>query len=199
MLSFFLALLTKETAIILVLLIPAYEFSNHGLALFKRWRVYLPYLVTAAVFIGIRTNIVGGVVHHTIIDLSVWESLVNIFPLIARYFGKLMLPWGLSVRYPIPPIHSITELSAIIGVIATLLFLCALLLFRKNRTVFFSLLWIFIPLLPAMYVPAITKSSMADRYLYLSTMASPCSRPISSGLFSFGRNRPVMEERRWWR
>ena len=189
-LCFFLALLTKETAIVLVLLIPAYEFSNHGRALCKRWRAYLPYLVTAAVYMAIRTSIVGGVVHHKVIDLSAWESLLNVFPLIARYFAKLMIPLGLSIVYPIPPIHSIGAPAAIIGVAAALFFLCALLFFRKNSFVFFGLLWIFIPLLPAMYVPAISLSSMADRYLYLSTVGFAMLAAYLAG-FLFLRAKPA--------
>jgi tetratricopeptide (TPR) repeat protein len=170
LLSFFLALLTKETAIVLVLLIPAYELSNHGRALFKRWRAYLPYLVTAAVYMVIRTSVMGGGLHNKFFNLSIWESLINIFPLIAKYLGKLLFPWGLSAIYPIPPAHSIMEPMVIIGIITALLYLCVLFAFRKNSFVFFGLLWVFIPLLPVMYVPAIPVSSMADRYLYLPTI-----------------------------
>lgn len=167
---FILALLTKETAIVLVLLIPAYDFSKYGVAFIRRWRAYPPYLITAALYMAVRSSIVGGVVHHKAVDISAWETMVNVFPFLARYFAKLILPTGLSVAYPIQPVHSITEPAAIIGILTVFLFLCALLIFRRNKPVFFSLLWILIPLLPAMYVPAISISSMADRYLYLSTI-----------------------------
>jgi tetratricopeptide (TPR) repeat protein len=174
---FFLAALSKETALTLPILLFAYDYS------FKRDSVlhptpetfylllkrYLPYLVVAGIYLILRTYAIGGVVSSKAhAELSGYEYFINVFPLFVQYLGKLILPINLNAAYVFYPISSLLEWKGIMGVTVTLGFVLTLYLVRdRNRVVFFSLLLVIIPLLPAFYIPALGLHTFAERYLYL--------------------------------
>ncbi|MFQ5442300.1 MAG: tetratricopeptide repeat protein, partial [Thermodesulfobacteriota bacterium] len=129
----------------------------------------LPYFLTASLYMLLRTYALGGVMQGKEIDLTMYDALINVFPLIARYVGKLFVPVGLSAVYSYDMAHSITEPGVIVGFLAALAVFVILFLVRMKKTVFFFLCWIFVPLLPVLYIPAVSVGGFADRYLYLST------------------------------
>jgi tetratricopeptide (TPR) repeat protein len=177
LLFFFLAALSKETALTLPILLFAYDYS------FKRDSVlyptpetfylllkrYLPYLVVAGIYFILRTYAVGGFAPVKIhAELSGYEYFINVFPLFAQYLGKMILPINLNAAYVFYPISSLLEWKGIMAVAVTLGFIFTLYLARdRNRVVFFSLLLVVIPLLPAFYIPALGEHTFAERYLYL--------------------------------
>jgi tetratricopeptide (TPR) repeat protein len=174
---FFLAALSKETALTLPILLFAYDYS------FKRDSVlhptpgtfylllkrYLPYLVVAGIYFILRMYAIGGFAPVKVhAELSGYEYFINVFPLFAQYLGKLILPVNLNAAYVFHPIHSLLEWRGIMAVTVTLGFIFTLYLARdRNRVVFFSLLLVVIPLLPAFYIPALGEHTFAERYLYL--------------------------------
>jgi tetratricopeptide (TPR) repeat protein len=177
---FFLAVLSKETALTLPVLLIAYDYSFKRDSIFhptpetfypllKRYLPYLPYLVVAGIYLILRTYAIGGVVSvkaHP--GLSGYEYFINVFPLFAQYLGKLILPINLNAAYVFYPVHSLLEWRGIMAVTVTLCFILTLYLARdRNRVVFFSLLLVIIPLLPAFYIPALGEHTFAERYLYL--------------------------------
>jgi Flp pilus assembly protein TadD len=177
---FFLAALSKETALTLPILLIAYDYS------FKRDSVfhptpgtfylllkrYLPYLVVAGIYFILRTYAIGGVAPQKIhAGLSGYEYFINVFPLFAQYLGKMILPVNLNAAYVFHPIHSLLEWKGIMGVTVTLGFIFSLYLVRdRNRVVFFSLLLVVIPLLPVLYIPALGEHTFAERYLYIPSV-----------------------------
>jgi tetratricopeptide (TPR) repeat protein len=177
---FFLAVLSKETALTLPILLFAYDYSfKRGLilrltsnTLYLLLKKYLPYLVVAGIYFVMRTHAIGGfapVKFHT--DLSNYEYFINVFPLFAQYLGKLILPINLNAAYVFHPMHSLIEWKGILAVAVTLCFIFTLYLVRdRNRVAFFSLLWIVIPLLPVFYIPALGEHTFAERYLYLPSV-----------------------------
>lgn len=198
-LFFFLSTLCKETALTLPILLLAYDYSfrnnlhqrtgvgqgfsptltldrviqglKAGLP-YKLIIKYLPYLIVAGIYFIIRTYAIEGFApfkRHA--DLTNYEYFINIFPLFVQHLEKLTLPINLNVFYALHPIHSIFEWQGIITVILTLLFVFFAYLFRRiNRTAFFSLLWIAVPLLPVFYIPALGENTFAERYLYLPSV-----------------------------
>jgi tetratricopeptide (TPR) repeat protein len=177
LLFFLLAAFSKETALTLPILLIAYDYS------FKRDSVlhltpetfylllkrYLPYLVVAGIYFILRTYAIGGFAPakaHP--GLSGYEYFINVFPLFAKYLGKLILPINLSLFYNFDPIFSLFEWKGIMAVAVTLGFILTLYLARnRNRILFFSLLLMVIPLLPVFYIPALGELTFGERFLYL--------------------------------
>jgi len=169
--AFSVALLSKETAMALIIIIPLYEFSRLGMRCLRRWRSYLCYLIPAVLYMAMRTYALGGMTQMSLMKMSFYEGLINVPPLVARYLGKLLLPVGLSVIYSFEPVHSALSVMFIIGLLASAAFgllICYMYMRNKKKEAFF-LTWILIPILPVLYMPILSVGGFADRYLYLST------------------------------
>jgi tetratricopeptide (TPR) repeat protein len=174
---FFLAALSKETALTLPILLIAYDycFKRDSISrlkletLYLLLKRYLPYLVVAGIYLILRTYALEGFAPRMVHPgLSGYEYFINVFPLFAQYLGKLILPVNLNAAYVFHPIHSLLEWKGIMSVTVTLCFILVLYLARdRNRVVFFSLLLVLIPLLPAFYIPALGEHTFAERYLYI--------------------------------
>lgn len=165
--SFFLGLLSKETAVSLLALIAAYDFASRGWGMLRLWKNYVPYMAALAAYAAIRTYAVGGIIHHKQAALSAFESLLNAFPLLFQYFWKLLLPIDLKVIYIFTPAASFADIRVLAGVALVTLTAAGALLARKNRVIFTSIFWMLVPVLPVLYVPALSNSAFAERYLYL--------------------------------
>ncbi|MBI2412601.1 MAG: tetratricopeptide repeat protein [Deltaproteobacteria bacterium] len=167
-LLYFLALLVKETAIILPALLFASDLIDDGRKIFKRAFNYAIFFGTAVLYMVIRTYAVGGFVHEKKIAFSAFEAFINIFPLITHYLSKLVYPSGLSIIYEFYPARSFGDQRVIAGMIITAVFVLAVAAVR-HRPVRLALVWTALPILPVLYIPALSTSAAADRYLYLPT------------------------------
>ncbi|MDX8410812.1 MAG: tetratricopeptide repeat protein [Mariprofundaceae bacterium] len=172
---FFLAALCKETALTLPIMLFAYDavvrrnvaLTVQGfLHLLKR---YFPFILAAVAYFAMRTYALGEFAPvHRHQELNAYEYFINIFPLFAQYLGKLVFPVDLNVLHVFHPIVSLTSWVGLAGILATLAFMSAgYFLARRDRIAAFCLAWIAIPLLPALYIPALGENSFAERYLYL--------------------------------
>jgi len=163
---FFGALLFKETAAAFPAVAFAVDFFRRE-PLRTRWKAYLLFAAVAAVYSLMRFNALGGVMHHKQIALTAFETVINIFPLVAAYFSKLVFPAGLSVIYDFHPARSVLDIRVLAGALVVLFFCLAVFFARKRPPVVIGLAMMAVPLLPVLYVPALSSSAMADRYLYL--------------------------------
>lgn len=161
------ALLSKETAIVLPALIAAYDLSGEGVSFIRRWKDYLLYILAAVLYMALRTISVGGLLHHKQISLSARELAVNIFPLIFKYAWKLVLPIRLNAIYVMEYTASLLEPAAVAGAIVAAVFILCLALSLRKRQALTGLLLMALPLLPVLYIPALSNAAFADRYLYL--------------------------------
>lgn len=166
-LSFFASLLGKETAMSLPLLIIAYDFSAEGFGVLRRWKRYAPFAAAVFIYFVLRTYAVGGVIHHKQIDLSAVDALLNAFPLLLKYLWKLILPVNLNALYQFSAVTSVTDPGFIGGAAAASFLFAAAFLLRRARAVFLGIILFIVPLLPVLYVPALSSAAFADRYLYL--------------------------------
>lgn len=166
-LAFFIpALLSKETAIVLPAIVIAYDLSGGKRR--KGWRYWPGFLAVSALYMIVRTLAIGGVIQHRQAPLSGFELVLNIFPLVFQYAEKLVYPSGLSALYELHTIKSLDP-AAVAGIAATAAFVAALFVFRKRKAVLSGLLMVGVPLLPVLYIPALSTSASADRYMYLPT------------------------------
>lgn len=170
---FFLALLFKETAFVLLPLIFIYDLSvRRAEGGRMRWKSYLLYLVIAAAYYGMRTNAIKVAMPGiNWFDLTGYQYLINAFTLVPIYFYKFLVPVNLNVYYYMEPIRAITEPRGFLSL--GFVFILGYVMFRLYRydtRVFFTSAWVGISILPTLYLPGLGKNFVADRYLYLPSI-----------------------------
>jgi tetratricopeptide (TPR) repeat protein len=194
--SFFLATLCKETALTLPLLLVAFDYAyKKSRTLYGHARNYAPYAFVCVAYFVLRTNALGGFAptqRHA--NLGPYEYVINVFPLVKDYLVKLAAPVNLKAAYAFHPVGSLMEPQTIAGLAAAAAFMGAIYVVRRRSPVLLlSLLWIIIPLLPALYIPALGDHAFTERYLYLPStgfviILSLAFVTAASG-FSSGRSR----------
>jgi Tfp pilus assembly protein PilF len=152
-LSFFLALLTKETAVILPILYFIYyhfilQRTNPGIKTKVQTRfppvLIICWLAPIILFFLVRRAVLG-----TSVGLPLSFTLENFFknlPAIIQYIGKMLLPFNLST-FPI------LKNSLLIYGAVTIVLICFLLIRSKNirkEYVVFGACWLMLFLLPAL-------------------------------------------------
>ncbi len=173
---FFLATLCKEPALTLPIILIGYDYGFNKLSFsrspFIYVKRYLPYLIVAGLYFILRIHAVGGLAplkRHA--ELSAFQYVINVFPLFIQYLKKLIIPVNLNAFHVFHPVSSIFEMKSVVSLILTAVFvLCTCVALRRNKVVFLSLLFITVPLLPALYIPAIGENPFAERYLYLPSL-----------------------------
>lgn len=173
-LAFFAATLCKETALVLPLLFLAYEltFSTERLKRTDVARRYAPYLLFGLLYFGLRLHALHGmapVTRHA--ELGVQGYVINVFPLLAKYIGKLFLPTGLNVFHAFHPLPGILNPKGILSLSCFLVLLAILYLaYGKHKLFFFGTLVTLMPLFPALYIPGLGENPFAERYLYFPSV-----------------------------
>ncbi|MDP2168580.1 MAG: tetratricopeptide repeat protein [Thermodesulfovibrionales bacterium] len=195
--SFFLAMLSKETAIILPFMLMAYDLIKKAPPVPRtgfnvRLKRYMPYLVAAFFYFAIRLSAIGGFAPVSVYPaLTGYKYAVNVLVHFAMYLEKLILPVGLNAYYEVRPVEFLTGIKAVASFVAALMFSAALYLsWRKNRAFFFCLLLIAVPLFPAFYLirnPVDEYNTFAERYLYLPSagFAVALAMSLSWAYFAF--------------
>jgi tetratricopeptide (TPR) repeat protein len=171
---FFLAALCKETALTLPLIILIYDFAFAGkrVAGNRKIAAYVLYVAVAALYLLIRVNALGGFApmeRHA--GLTTYQNIINVFPLIVLYLGKLFLPFNLNAFHVLHPVSSIMEQRAFIPlIIVVIVAFIAVVTWGRNRLAFFCIALIMVPLIPVLYIPVLGDNSFAERYLYLPSV-----------------------------
>jgi tetratricopeptide (TPR) repeat protein len=177
-LLFFIAALTKETAVLLPLLFFIYDRTRGrdekvlGAPVVKR---YAPYLAAAVIYIAIRSYILGGEAIPTEklhAYLTGGQFVLNSMVLLAKDLGFMILPMGSFPLQLLDPVYSVAEPRAILSIAALLAGLVFVIAMRKklNPLVIFSVFLMVLPLLPTLYSPAISRTPYADRYMYFPSI-----------------------------
>ena len=157
--SFFVAALCKEPALILPILLMVYDYifgkkAKGYLHFIKR---YLPYLLVAGAYLGLRYHALGGFSpQEPHVVLSAYGYIINVFPLFSQYLEKLLLPLNLNAFHVLHPISSVFETMGIVSLTVTAAFVVVtFLVFKKKNKICFCLLVTALPLLPSLYIPAL--------------------------------------------
>ncbi len=193
--TFALAILEKETALILPGLLLAYEWTmgrdgsdkppvlgpqanasggllmDHGSIL--RWcgqnlkRIW-PYFVPIAIYIPMRIHALQGF-SHAISQISVWQVVLTWPLLIAFWIRHLIWPAGLATFYNLTVVGQPTFGNFTLPMIFDLAVAIALIAFaRKSLQAKFFAAWLVLPLIPPLNLRVFLSDDFAhDRYLYL--------------------------------
>lgn len=185
-----LAMLSKETALILPILIFTFEWlwqdasGSSGLRpVLVRTRTaaarIVPFLLLTFVYLAVRWRVLEGL-GHTMVPLGVWTILLTWPQLLLFYLWHLVWPFSLSVFYNVPYVTTpglvtfILPLAALAGVVF-LAFLGVRRLERagpgNGRLAVFLCSWILIPFIPLLDLSVLPVGEIAhDRYLYLPSI-----------------------------
>jgi len=172
--SFAVSVLCKETGLLLPFVLFIYDYAvkrRRPLALKK----YLPYLAVIIAYLAARSLALRGIMpaqsDERMAELGPFGYLINAFYLFVKYMEKLLLPLNLNGYYT-DFIRSLSEPRGYISLALSLLFvLFSFIAYKRERKVFFSLAFMALTLLPALYIRALYGTTFAERYLYLPSFA----------------------------
>ena len=188
LLFYVLAMLAKETALALPLIIFAHEwvyaerdavgpngvttragaFKNRAAAAVK---CVAPYLALTVLYLIIRAVVLKGLAHSST-HLSLMTTVLT-WPSLLWFYVKLLIwPMGLSVFYDTPYVTAPGLKNFITPLMA--LAMLALLLWRWSRhapIVRLAVAWLVLPILPVMNITVFYDGELAhDRYLYVPSI-----------------------------
>lgn len=176
-LLFFAALFAKETAISLPILVFVHDRLQPGRerllspGTIKR---YLPYALLTVLYFVIRLSAMGGMAPRSnMYPFLSWDQYVlNACTLFVKYLRVLVLPVNDFPFQILDPVFSISEPRAFVSIALIAALIPAFLILKKrvNPLYWLAAAFIVLPILPALYLPGLSRSPFADRYLYLPSM-----------------------------
>ena len=173
---FFLAVLTKEVALLLAPLLVLYEHSlrrDPGGMWRERFSRYAPTLLCSALYLLIRSLVVGGVGGLAARrELALGPTILSGFSLLGEYVYKLLWPQHLSYyeMHKIP--RSVLDPLVILGVGVCLIAVTNILrCWRRDRRIAFAICWFFVTLAPVLNVRWLPDWAFGERFLYIPSVA----------------------------
>ena len=171
LISFILALLTKEIALIfpfaLVLHNRCFQSSREG---FPKPRV-LPFFIVAAGYVLLRLTILNFSGGHFFFNGAIVISMILTFSKVSvSYLRLLLVPLNLHSERLVSLSSSLWEREVLISLaIIIVIWIVALGTYRRSKLVFFSLAWFFLNLLPVSNI-VIINAWMAEHWLYIPSL-----------------------------
>jgi len=172
---FLLALLSKEMALTLPLIIIFYDvcfrLRDKTFSLSRNFKVYVYYFGLLAGYMIFRILILGGIGSGQVIPgNNYFTAIYTTSRIFVWYIWKLIFPVSLAVADVVRLATSLTDPTVAGSIILLLLLLsAAVFLFRSHPELSFGILWFFITMIPVSnLVPAL--HFKAERYLYLPSI-----------------------------
>ncbi|MGD9015193.1 MAG: tetratricopeptide repeat protein, partial [Candidatus Omnitrophota bacterium] len=166
LISYVLALLSKESALILPALLLLYHFAFKVKIKFKN---FLSVVSIAFIYIVLRLTVLVSSLPYSWNFTTVLQRTPGFFVAVTNYIRILLLPINLRAVYG-DNLFNFTEPKAIIGCV--ILFLLLIYAFKRkmhNQLIFFSVFWFFIGLLPVCGIYPLA-FYMAEHYIYLPSI-----------------------------
>jgi len=194
-----LALLTKETAVVFLLILFASPWLGlpRPLNLQQRgWmreslqvlKSLLPFIVLTIVYLMVRSVALRGF-SHPVAQIS-WLTVALTWPSLLLFYVRLLLwPVGLSPFYGLQYVLHPTFLNTVLP--ALVLLVAAFGLWRwaaRFRSVALAIPWLIFPILPVMIVQVFGNGNFAhNRYLYLPSVGFAMLAALGIRTLKFGR------------
>ena len=183
LLAYACAVLTKEPGIVLPAIIFVYEClqptdntaPRSAYDRVKRAGVaVLPYAAVIIAYFIARIHALRAFAPASS-QIGILEMILTWPAILWLYTKHLFLPWEYSLFYDIPPVQRMFSVQFLVPVgllLVAVLAIAALsrVLKLPAATIWTAATWFLVPLLPALYLPAVAPEIYGqDRYLYLST------------------------------
>ncbi len=160
-LTFLLALLTKETAVmipVIAFLLLRFVFS---VKISKMWPLFASWILALFIWYALRAS--SGPSYQGMLFREMVESGIYRIPAILQYLGKIFFPFNLSA---VPQFEDITWVWGALALV-TLVALVAISKSFKKPLVIIGVLWYFLCLLPVLLVPKQLNDQLYEHRLYL--------------------------------
>jgi tetratricopeptide (TPR) repeat protein len=174
--SFVLALLSKEQAMMLPVLVTLFEHfyreDRATTSLRQKVSRYGPLWAVASLYLVVRAVLLGGVA--SVVSrptLSWYEVVLSAISLTGRYLWKLVWPAHFSAYYVFHRSSHLMDERVLLGLSG--LALCGIAfiaLWRRAHLLSFAFILIFLPLGPTLNARWMPASVFAERYLYLPSI-----------------------------
>jgi len=168
MVNFALALLVKETAITLILILVIFNvFFPIGRTIRNRIYTLIPHFLIAAIYIIIRIYFFGSLKYSSQPVRPIYENILTQSKAWIHAIGLLILPLNLNVDYDIPISRSILDSEVLFSFFILISIFIIIWKFSKScRPIGFFALWFTINLAPTSSVIPL-EDLITDRWLYL--------------------------------
>lgn len=166
------ALAFKETAVILPVLFILYDaiVSSRERPFVSNIKRYPPLAAAAALYLVVRAAVLGNLVSGEKFHSypSFLNAALNALVLFSGYLKMLFFPVHLYPGEPFSPVDSVSDARVILAFVSAAVIAALIFAFRRkaSRLYLLSFSMIALPLLPALYTPAVSRAPLADRYLY---------------------------------
>ena len=169
-LLFCLALLSKEAAATLPIVVMVLDFTLRGERTSARLRRWLPYFAILFLYMILRFFMLGKLSQRPFWGESLFQTWLTIPKIILDYISVLFWPLGLCVDRQIRTVSSVADPGFISGAFLTAaLFALVAVSFRKSRKVSFFASWFIITLAPFLNIIPIN-ILVAERFLYIPSV-----------------------------
>ncbi len=170
-LSFALALFTKESAVFFLILLPLYSIyvRREAVVLKNNFFKFLPFLLVVAVYLFVRWNVIGAIIGTEKLygAASLVERLRQMPGIITEHCALIALPIRLSIVHSVDQPRWMNFPWSMIAIIIPLLLFSAVWYFwRKDNIICFGLLWFCVGLLPVLGIFPVAVPILEHR-LYL--------------------------------
>ncbi len=192
----FLAYLGKESMIVLPIIIVVYDLISHRDTAFKRicslnaiqWTFFI---LIAIGYLLLRFNVTGRMDQAmNWWGGSITSNFLMTMKAIATYILLLFLPYQLKTHYIIEPVTSFLNVWVILSCIVIIIsFVTIGYFYKKNKLIFFSLIWFYIGLLPVANLIPTTFSVMGERFMYMPSIGPIIA--ITYGLYTLSQKSNV--------
>lgn len=164
---FFLGLLSKETAFMLIVVIAVTTLSPSpwfvGKILRDRLISLVPYLAAAVVYCAMRFYSLQGMFGTDIAGGDLFSRLAMNYHIIPQYIGLLLFPIDLTIFHTATKGGFVTHLA-----LWTALFIAVWLVARRrNQAALFGLVWCVVNYAPISNIVPIPSEALTERFLYM--------------------------------
>lgn len=186
---FFLGLLSKETAFMLIVVIAAYTLFPSPLFTGKMLRDRLvslvPYLLGAAVYFAMRAYSLQGVLGTDISGGNLLSRLAMNFHIVPQYIGLLLFPADLTIFHTVPK-GSLLSPPSFLPIWLALLAAVGVIIRWRNRAALFGLVWFAANYIPISNIVPIPSDPITERFLYMPAIgffiiAGACFERLHAG------------------
>lgn len=173
---FFCALASKEVAVVLPIILLAYDWivldADPGDRRRRLWRLYVP-LIALVLAVGSVRLWRYVVLERPLSAGAQWLNALLELHVLQRYLALLFVPTSLSLVPAVAPLSSWTDVRVVPGAITLLVCVGgAMLVRRRERLATFGLVWFLIALVPSALIVVLQDAGhpMAEHRLYLPSI-----------------------------
>jgi len=181
--SFLLALISKESALSFIVVIPLSIFFFSKFPIKKYPKILTIYILAIGVFFSIRALVLGNLVIGSIrLDIfnnslkfaeNIWQTWATILFVLGKYIKLLIIPHPLvhTYSYNMVPLTGFTDPVVILSLFVHLcLFFFALLYLRKKSLFSYGILFYLIMLSIVSNIFILISENMAERFLFAPSL-----------------------------